>query len=610
MPQRNTVLVVDDQPENIHVLLQALRDDYAVLAATSGEQALRLARKTPAPDVILLDVMMPGMDGYEVCRQLKADEATREIPVIFVTALHESDNEARGLELGAIDYVTKPVKPVLLKARVANHIALRQAARLREDVERIVRHDLRGAVVGIIGLPRLVRQEATLSNEHREMLQLVEQAGYRMLQMLNLGLDLYKMEQGTFRFEPSPVDLAQVLRDTAAGLRETVKSRNVRLELLQTDDAEQQNGVGSAFALILGDPLLCHCMADNLLRNALEASPPGDAVRVSFQREAGFCLMEVHNQGTVPQDIRERFFEKYATCGKPHGTGLGAYSARLMARTMGGDISWISSEKDGTRITVRLPLTGKQTAPPSPQDLPPEGAQSDGRNLRILVVDDDLQAGMLLKRQLMALGHETELAAHGREALERYTPGRYHLVLMDKEMPEMDGAEACGHIRRLERETGGPAAYLAALTGHDSPQVHQELLRAGFTRTLQKPLQPEVLRSLLAEAASMSQGMQTPPALVLDVDEELRELLPGLLAKLPGELQEMANMVGNQEWEPLRRLGHKRKGTCRAYGLTPLADGFEGLENAAAECNELTALQELDALRGLLDRLEVRYQAQ
>ncbi len=120
------ILVVDDTPENIHLLTGILGDQYTVLAATNGERALKIATMDPSPDLVLLDIMMPGMDGYEVCTRLKAAQKTENIPVLFVTALTSNENEAKGLELGALDYITKPVNPALVMARVKNHLKLKQ----------------------------------------------------------------------------------------------------------------------------------------------------------------------------------------------------------------------------------------------------------------------------------------------------------------------------------------------------------------------------------------------------------------------------------------------------------------------------------------------------
>ena len=123
--EKATVLVVDDTPENIDVLAGILKSDYRVKAALSGEKALNIAVSDNPPDIILLDIMMPGMDGYQVARALKKDPATSHIPIVFVSAMNEPEDEQKGLELGAVDYLTKPVKPVLVKARVHNHLQLK-----------------------------------------------------------------------------------------------------------------------------------------------------------------------------------------------------------------------------------------------------------------------------------------------------------------------------------------------------------------------------------------------------------------------------------------------------------------------------------------------------
>lgn len=119
------ILLVDDEPMNIHVLIEALKDSYELLVATNGKEALKLAESEPKPDLILLDIMMPEMDGYEVIERLKGNDNTKDIPVIFVSALSEIEDEAKGLELGAVDYITKPFNLRIAKARIKTHLDLR-----------------------------------------------------------------------------------------------------------------------------------------------------------------------------------------------------------------------------------------------------------------------------------------------------------------------------------------------------------------------------------------------------------------------------------------------------------------------------------------------------
>jgi len=136
MDKLSRILIVDDKRQNIKVLTELLRKDYKIMASKTGEQALNAAQGSIPPDLILLDIMMPEIDGYEVCRRLKANSRSMHIPVIFITALDSSDDEAKGFEIGAVDYITKPFNPTLVKARVKNQLELK---RLRDHLEDMVK---------------------------------------------------------------------------------------------------------------------------------------------------------------------------------------------------------------------------------------------------------------------------------------------------------------------------------------------------------------------------------------------------------------------------------------------------------------------------------------
>lgn len=124
--QKARILIVDDTPTNLQILVKALEEEHEIITAVNGREALDKAAVEPQPDLILLDVMMPEVDGHEVCRRLKAEEKTEHIPVIFITSLQEEQDETKGLELGAVDYLTKPVRPAIARARVRNHLQLKQ----------------------------------------------------------------------------------------------------------------------------------------------------------------------------------------------------------------------------------------------------------------------------------------------------------------------------------------------------------------------------------------------------------------------------------------------------------------------------------------------------
>ena len=231
----------------------------------------------------------------------------------------------------------------------------KRAEALRADIERIARHDLKAPLGSIISVPKLLRTAPNLTEDHREILDELEATGRRMLRMINLSLDLYRMEAGTYAFTPAKVDLLTVLRDVAGELAGLDGPKGCAVEV---GIDGRPAAAGESF-LVLADDLLCHSLFGNLLKNAVEASPPREPVRVELSREAadgGVCVVRLANRGAIPSEVRGRMFEKYATAGKAHGSGLGAYSARLMAETMRGSIAAeTSDEDDATTVSVRLP---------------------------------------------------------------------------------------------------------------------------------------------------------------------------------------------------------------------------------------------------------------
>lgn len=364
MTEKHSILVVDDEKQNRALLSELLKDDHQVLLAKNGIQALERAREH-LPDLIMLDVLMPEMDGYQVIRDLKADISTRDIPVIFISALDSAGDEEKGLALGAVDYISKPFHPSIVRARVRNHLSLRaalnqlraqkqaleEAAVLRDDVERIMHHDLKSPLNGILVATHMLFGETESEEERVEMLKLIEKSGYTMLEMISRSLDLYKMEQGLYRFVSQPVDLVPVIKRVMDDNGALV--RTLHLSVAMRLDGREVDG-GDAF-MVPGEATLCYSLLANLAKNAMEASPEQGRVAVDFRHEGGGFSVAIHNQGAVPEEIREHFFDKYATAGKAGGTGLGTYSARLMIQTMGGDISFSSSAEQGTTVTVRFP---------------------------------------------------------------------------------------------------------------------------------------------------------------------------------------------------------------------------------------------------------------
>ncbi|MCG8614896.1 MAG: response regulator, partial [Desulfobacterales bacterium] len=243
--RRDTILVVDDTEANIDILLDILEADYEVGVATDGESALEAVAEE-LPDLILLDIMMPGMDGYQVCERLQSEDKTKDIPVIFVTALEQQENETRGLGLGAVDYITKPFNPEIVKLRVENHLKLVRAnqalkrqneillenERLRNDVESIARHDMKTPMNTLISIPELLLKEEGMSDNQREMLEMIAQSGFRVMDIINSSIDLYRMEKGEYRLRPVPIDLLKILKQLKGEIVHLMGEKDIPFRIL------------------------------------------------------------------------------------------------------------------------------------------------------------------------------------------------------------------------------------------------------------------------------------------------------------------------------------------------------------------------------------------
>jgi PAS domain S-box-containing protein len=227
----------------------------------------------------------------------------------------------------------------------------KEVEKLKEDIDRMTRHDLKNPLNGVIGFPSIIMKDDNITERQKKLLKVIETSGYQMLKMINLSLDMYKMETGNYNFSVKSVNLLSVLNNIMDEFVTLIDYKSVAVEIFVEEKPLQEN---QSF-IIKSEELLCYSMLANILKNAIEASPEKDVVSVRINRESLSVKISVHNKGTVPEEIRGNFFEKYVTMGKKEGTGLGAYSAKLIAETHGGNISMETSEEEGTQITIILP---------------------------------------------------------------------------------------------------------------------------------------------------------------------------------------------------------------------------------------------------------------
>ncbi|MES2346202.1 MAG: response regulator [Pseudomonadota bacterium] len=370
-PPPPTLLLVDDTADNLHVLANIFKGRYRIKAAHNGEKALALCCSDTPPDLVLLDVMMPGLDGFEVARRMREHPSSENVPIIFVTALTDDSARLQGMELGAVDFVTKPIDPTQLKLRVDNfmrYVELRRhlqadydnmlaIARLRDDVEAMTRHDLKGPLAGAIGLVQSLIDAGDLDRRQNEHLRLAEQAMLQVIDMVNLSTELYKIETGKYLLRAEPLAISDMLRRVV----ETARATYAGKQLVVAVDTDFD--VGTDPPLALGDGMLTYSLLNNLIKNACEAAPERTRVIATLYADAPLRI-EIVNKGVIPAAIRARFFDKFVTDGKASGTGLGTYSARLLARAQHGEVAFaVDDDAQTTTLIITLPA-GPSASPP------------------------------------------------------------------------------------------------------------------------------------------------------------------------------------------------------------------------------------------------------
>ena len=357
-PDKSRILVVDDITKNLQVVGTMLRNEgYDVVPATSGPQALERVR-TELPDLILLDLMMPEMDGLEVCKHLKAESSTRQIPIIFLTASNEMEHLVKGFEVGAVDYVTKPFNPPELLARVRTHLELKHAReRLREmndeknEFMGIAAHDLRSPLNAVKGYSEMVLEDPAIGGENTELIKRIHAAATRMVEMVQNLLDANRIERGEMQLHLAPVGLGAALHSVVETQRPHAAAKQQTLHLES----------GSIPVVALLDPSITVQVLENLVSNAVKYSPPGKNIFVRLKPQPNLARIEVQDEGPgLSAEDQKKLFGKFARLSaKPTGgeqsTGLGLSIVKKMVEAMNGKV-WCESELGrGATFIVEFP---------------------------------------------------------------------------------------------------------------------------------------------------------------------------------------------------------------------------------------------------------------
>ncbi len=376
------LLVVDDNEQNRDVLARRLeRQGHAVITAPGGEEALALLAGE-AFDLVLLDIMMPGMDGYEVLARIKADSTLRHTPVLMISALDEMDSVVRCVELGAADYLAKPFNPVLLRARVGaclrekrahdrearlfaevqqNYQRLQELERLRDDLTGMIVHDLRTPLTSLLSGMQTVEMLGDLNEDQSEFVGIAIAGGQTLLGMINDLLDISKMEDGSLALDYADLTPGALVERAAGQVAQLAKNKGVALV----------QSVAPSVPAFRGDEDKLRRTLVNLLGNALKFTPPGGTVTATAEpgagNDAGALVFSIRDTGEgIPESAFGRIFEKFGQVedrkeGRKNSTGLGLTFCKMAVEAHGGRI-WVESELGkGSVFSFTVPLA---PAPP------------------------------------------------------------------------------------------------------------------------------------------------------------------------------------------------------------------------------------------------------
>ncbi|MCL2809597.1 MAG: response regulator [Treponema sp.] len=542
---RNSVLVVDDEKLNLEILSKILEVDYTVYLTKSGRSAIDMAKKY-TPDLILLDIIMPDLDGFEVLSALKSMDETCNIPVIYITGLDSVEYEEKGLALEAADFIYKPFSEKIVKLRVRNQIQMQNQIKelmmLHKDLESAVKaaesanqaksaflakmsHEIRTPLNAVLGISEIQLQNESLAYDVKESFTRIFNSGDLLLGIINDILDMSKIEAGKLELFTLNYDVESLINDTV--FLNLIKYENKPIEFILNVDENVP-------VELHGDELRIKQIINNILSNAFKYTDQGEvelAVNIEeVSKDSVMLVLKIRDsgQGMTEEQVKQ-LFDEYSRFNSEanrttEGTGLGMGITKNLINLMNGEIHAQSEYGKGSVFTVRL-LQGNTGAPPLGKETVTKLRQFrvnfEAKNKKVhitrkpipfgkvLVVDDIEMNLYVAKSMLTPYGLQIETAASGQEAIDKVkslceSGSKYDIIFMDHMMPVMDGVETTALIRSWEEESLKNGIInkkhpIIALTANAVTGIREMFLQNGFDGFISKPIAINELDNILKD---------------------------------------------------------------------------------------------------------------